>query len=150
MSREIKFRAWDYTQGRYLKQISSIAYDMAGQFHHVDGVDIVDSDTTLLYDDVDLEQYIGLKDKNGKEIYEGDIVKIYNGRKLESAFLIQFDESNGTYVFGENEDIDPAVFSGFPVWAKYLVIGNIHENPELLNPCDSTELNERSKNETTE
>ena len=81
------------------------------------------------------DQYTGLKDKNGKEIYEGDIVRIYNmdnRGKIEGAYIPLFDEINGEYVWCKNEDIDSAEYAGFPIWAKYRVIGNIHENPELL------------------
>ena len=70
------------------------------------------------------EQYTGLKDKNGKEIYEGDIVKCgpYSARP------IVFEE--GRYWLGEEPD-DLFFSSGF-FHGGIEVIGNIHENPELL------------------
>ena len=118
--RELKFRAWN-KKGKCWITFGGVNY------RYENGIlDIVDSDN-LIY-----EQYTGLKDKNGKEIYEGDIVKIYMSRKLVGVFIVQFDELNGEYVWCKNEDFDSAEYGGFPYWAKYRVIGNIHENPELL------------------
>ena len=82
------------------------------------------------FDDIELMQYTGLKDKNHLKIYEGDIVKfedelykvIYDTD--ECRFLL-VDEGDGTRVLGG--------------WRSHLieVIGNIYENPELLEktPC---------------
>lgn len=97
-----------------------------------------------------IEQYTGLKDKNSKEIYEGDIVKIVEAkrfnnnmklvncrRKIIGNYVVLFDELNGEYVFCESNDIDSAGIAGFPYWAEYCVIGNIHENQELLERKDA-------------
>ena len=67
------------------------------------------------------EQYTGLKDKNGKEIYEGDIVKYVFGNKP-----IRFDV--GRYWLGETLDD----LFGAELRYDLEVIGNIHENSELL------------------
>lgn len=93
-----------------------------------------------------VEQYTGLKDKNGKEIYEGDVVKIIKAKRFNDkgelvntrkktmgVYIVLFDELNGEYVFCERNDLDTAEFGGFSYWAEYEVIGNIHENGELLD-----------------
>ena len=90
---------------------------MTGTANHEDG----------LVKRFELMQYTGLKDKNGREIYEGDIVNVnhYGGTKRLETVQI--------YTTGGFADIHPFQGDGYH-WSasKCEVIGNIYENPELL------------------
>lgn len=73
-----------------------------------------------------LGQYTGLKDKNGKRIFEGDIL-LLDGE--DGYFKLEFDEDTARFVMiGDSVQVD---FDNF--WSYEVeVIGNIHDNPELL------------------
>ena len=78
-------------------------------------------------------QFTGLKDKNGKEVYEGDIVKEQRRRFKDKYFAVKWNNDIGSYIF---EPLDKSLTS-YPCFnigtVKGLeVIGNIYENPELL------------------
>ena len=114
--REIKFRVWD----KELKEMCSVT-DIQLWINYVhysqkDG-DIGKGNYPA---DVILMQYTGLKDKNGKEIYEGDILRYSNGEILGVAF-----------------DNKTAQFTTKTRWLWPIIdvceiVGNIYDNPELL------------------
>ena len=79
-----------------------------------------------------IEQYTGLKDKNGKEIYEGDIVVNTYYDDGEMYKILWVDDS---VAFGM-ESLDDMELYKLPL-ESLEVIGNIHENPELLEQEDA-------------
>lgn len=112
MSREIKLRAWSSKRNRYYK-IRRIEFDLNGNATHV----IVWEEDYLKFniEHLIIEQYTGLKDKNDRDIYVGDILKI----TLEDTGEIIY------YLRGYREFIIDSIFSAN---YKFEIIGNIHEN----------------------
>ena len=123
MSREIKFRAWDKYDMSYDVERSSDDYH--GCSYPYNFADYLEDD------DYQLMQYIGLKDKNNKEIYEGDIVKIdgFDDDELNEHFLVKFENESARYILSGNR----LVYDFDNTYANECeIIGNIYDNPELL------------------
>ena len=80
-------------------------------------------------------QYTGLKDKNGREIYEGDILKIDDDWEkwgFASGFVGYVIYDQGSFKLKEGEIYDPAYRLDSAAEEGTTVIGNVYENPELL------------------
>lgn len=123
--REIKFRAWDKIDKK-MRIVTRITFGLEPTGHppiivHLDdGKDPV----TRSIDDVILLQFTGLLDKNGIEIYEGGVIEYYGPQLSKFKKKIKF--------------LDEFTWCGWNIAQSYVqdgqckVIGNIHENPDLI------------------
>jgi uncharacterized phage protein (TIGR01671 family) len=139
MSREIKFRAWDKKQKAFINGFNMIGFS-TGQGAPNKKLQRFSDYWDL--EDVELMQYTGLKDKNRKEIYEGDVIpyhfnRITVGTVKYGEYHNPFDSDNhgghiGFYLEWNDENSLLRVDLGY--WIKVSeIIGNTHENPELVN-----------------
>ena len=148
--REIKFRAWDKI-GKFMAYLENVevigsgmsesshrfAFDVNIQFS-IPSIDMrgkYQEDKSFFdLSNIKLMQYTGLKDKRGKEIYEGDILKVFDDNEvIDETLKVQWEE-------------DGAGFNMVSLDGKYLeweynpftadfdmeILGNIYENPELI------------------
>lgn len=115
--REIKFRAWDKLN-KEMFNVESINFQERRVYK--------DAVSYCKFESIELMQYAELKDKNGKEIYEGDIITLHNRKhrvifNTEGArFVLRNDEFELeiTFINHNNERME--------------IVGNIYENPELM------------------
>ena len=129
MNREIKFRAWDKEKKKMV--FSDIQELLQGLLTNGS-----DNPLALLnYNqgwEIELMQYTGLKDKNGKEIYEGDIVKYQSVTRGIIITLVTWDESNSGFIpFSTGHYFQGRSYMQM-FGDKIEIIGNIYENPELV------------------
>lgn len=115
--REIKFRAWDKKKKKLYNEALTIGNVGFGE-GSVMITEVVEKGNELIW-----MQFTGLKDKNGKDIYEGDIVKCLTANGYKN-FEVIFQERLGMFVI---QDVSP-LFDFKPLEK----IGNIYENKELL------------------
>ena len=130
MNREIKFRAWDGEQKCFRNDEFLISTTNGGKIQIV-GVSI-DMDTVRINEDIILMQFTGLLDKNGKEIYEGDVLKTLRFRNVVTNHVETILFLDGSFCTQTNDDVTVPI--SYHKEKEIEIIGNVFENPELLTP----------------
>ncbi|ORN25080.1 YopX protein [Lentilactobacillus parabuchneri] len=136
MSREIKFRAWHMPFGPK-GPMQEMVHGKASSI-----LALAEMSPDEYIDEYIVEQFTGLKDRNGQDVYEGDILAWHSNvcRKQDWVGLVQYRGAG--FVVQD----DPKEFST-PTWLEVAcskdaniveIIGNIHENPELVEAQHDT------------
>lgn len=126
-----KFRAWDTTKKEMFKD--TFAITESGQVVIVEQGFVTDTPEYVFVDHLVIMQSTGIFDKNNKEIFEGDIVD-YKGRKA----VIKWHGSYASFIYRFVDELQERVSEWHPLFLAYYhfeIIGNIYENPELLEDC---------------
>ncbi len=129
MNRELKFRVYAHVDnGMKMVYLCKLECDNGLWFDSANHID--DYSNKIM-------QYTGLKDKNGKEIYEGDILKMTNrnGDSAPNNYKVRWHERQAAFTVESINDGEPL---GLPLGGNIFykdkeVIGNIYETPALLN-----------------
>jgi len=131
MNRPIKFRVWDKLAERMIYPHNDnqqhFIIDLNGRFHNLQN--------GSGGDDYVIQQYTGLTDINDKEIYEGDILKNHYDVGNNIIGQVLYEADHGGYIFqwkrkGRGQDYKNL---NCDVAFESVIVGNIFENPELLN-----------------
>ena len=133
--RELKFRAFNLLDKGFCLKPMQFA-NSRGEFEFDFGGKLAYSYT--LYEaikskDVVVMQYTGMKDKSGVEIYEGDIIKLYDNTKGYLTVVFKNQYAGGWVLHREEDGEGRELSLGAREPKEVEVIGNVYQNPELLN-----------------
>ena len=126
--REIEFRVWDKSAKFYILLDDKELFLNNNGLYERKTVPYMGDEYNNVSDQYILEQYTGLKDKNGVKVFEGDIVSGFNNRMIvfyhdtRAMFALDYITDNAT----------GKIAAPYDDWCEYTVIGNIHQHPELL------------------
>lgn len=130
MNREIKFRFWHLKDEKMIDWVW-ITQNAWNSFRGDTPISLLFDFLTVKKDEVVIQQFVGLLDKNGKEIYEGDILKCWDDciveewSKYHIGVIVHFG-------LGFTLKVEENYLDWFHNAENIEVIGNINENPELL------------------
>jgi len=147
--REIKFRVWSKKFNEFLNRDGdSYLLSLEGSLYFDDGHDL----SFIGRNEYIVNQYTGLKDKNGVEIYEGDIVrfKVENQSQWigSNIGIVTFNKQTVSFEILLDKKIYLSINRGYDAYIGTLdIMGNIHENPLLLleEELDQTITNAKNK-----
>lgn len=120
--REIKFRFWNREENQMISG-DTLAFEEYAPLYQ-------------LLSQEGIMQYTGIKDKNDREIYEGDIVHLSSDDGVDYKALIVFKDGGFCAIDGSENDYSVRRYGLSRYDLKVEVIGNIFENPELLEAND--------------
>lgn len=124
-----RYRAWIKSL-KWMCDVTNISFDSKFVDICQQGDTERCTEMSVEFDEIKLMQSTGLKDKNGKEIFEGDIVD-YKGRKA----LVSWHGSYASFIYRFVDELQKRNAEWNPLYLAYMrceVIGNIYENHELL------------------
>lgn len=129
-----KFRAWD-KETQTMLDVSLIDFKksvLVGEHWEFGETNFIN------FDDVNLMQSTGLKDKNGKEIFEGDVVRMRNPRDRRQIGMFQVVRVANSPMLGLlDKKLTTEIFNLYEHMRNYYeIVGNIYENPELLEVAE--------------
>lgn len=131
MMREIKFRAWD-KKNKIMRLVITLFNKLHLDFCQYATGQSSDSIVNLYYDECEIMQFTGMKDKTGKEIYEGDIVNCEDGNHDLFTGVIQWDKMGARFMIYDELNKEKFAFDYDTDSESTWLIGNIYENPNFL------------------